>query len=308
MTRGARARYSAFRKTQPRSPRLTKQIVKARGIEFAVFTSPPVADAPPLVCINGGMIYSHTLLWPALSPLAAGRQVVLYDLRGRGLSKASPGARQSRIEFDAGDVGALREALGFSRWDVLGHSWGGGIAMLSAARDPVGVRRLVLVDAVGSTGDWISGLHDSALAALAGRERERVLLESLDPRLLHDDNPQTHAEYSRAIYPAWFVDWELGSAFAPPHETSQTGSSVASRLRREGYDWRDEARRIAATTLLVHGAQDILSPDLARSTAALIPRSRLAILEGAGHMPFWEQPADFFAQVSGFLDGRDLGS
>jgi len=308
MTGGARARYSAFRKTQPRSPRLTKRVVKARGIDFAVYMSPAVDDAPPLVCINGGMIYSHALLWPALSPLAAGRQIILYDLRGRGLSKAAPGPRQSRIEFDAGDVGALREALGFSRWDVLGHSWGGGIALLAAARDPVGVRRLVLVDAVGTTGAWIAGLHDAALAALTGRGREHAILESLDPRLLHDDNPQTHAEYSRAIYPAWFVDVELGSAFAPPHETSQTGSSVAARLRREGYDWRDDARRVAATTLLVHGAQDILSPDLARATAALIPRSRLAILEGAGHMPFWEQPAAFFAQVGGFLEGRDLGS
>lgn len=308
MTGGARARYAAFRKTQPRSPRLTKQVVKARGIEFAVYTTPPVADTLPLVCISGGMIYSHALLWPALSPLATGRQVVLYDLRGHGLSKAAPGPRRSRIEFDAGDVGALREALGIARWDVLGHSWGGGIAVLCAARDPVGVRRLVLVDAVGSTSDWIAGLHDAALTALADRERDRALLAALDPRLLHDDNPQDHAEYSRAIYPAWFVDREMGTAFAPQRETSQTGSSVAARLRRDGYDWRDDARGIAATTLLVHGAQDILTPDLARSTAALIPRSRLAILEGAGHMPFWEQPSEFFASVGGFLDGRDLGS
>lgn len=302
----ARARYAAFRKTQPRAPRLTRHTVKARGIEFAVFTTPAVPDAVPLVCVNGGMIYSHSLLWPALSPLAAGRQLVLFDLRGRGLSQAAPGQRQTRIEFDAGDLGALRDALGFGRWDMLGHSWGGGIAMLAAARDPGGVRRLVLVDAVGSTGDWIAGLHDAALARL--RDREHALLASLDPRLLHDDNPQTHAEYSRAIYPAWFADPELGTAFAPPHETSQSGASAAARLRREGYDWREDARRVAATTFLVHGAQDILSPDLTRVTAALIPRARIAIVEGAGHMPFWEQPAEFFAQVSGFLNGRDLGS
>ena len=281
-------------------------MVTTRGLEFAVYTTPPVADATPLVCVNGGMIYSHSLLWPALAPLATGRQLVLYDLRGRGLSQAAPGQRQSRIEFDAGDLPALREALGLTRWDVLGHSWGGGIAMLAAARDPLGVRRLVLVDAVGSNGGWIDGLHDAALARLDGRHR--VLLESLDPRLLHDDNPQTHSEYSRAIYPAWFADPDLGAAFAPPIEKSQSGASAASLLRREGYDWRDDARRVAATTLLVHGAQDILSPDLARATAALIPRSRLAIIEGAGHMPFWEQPAEFFEHVGGFLEGRDLGS
>jgi proline iminopeptidase len=302
----ARQRYAAFRKTQPRSPRLTKSVVRARGIEFAVFSSPPVDGAVPLVCVNGGMIYSHSLLWPALSPLAAGRQVILYDLRGRGATPAAPGPRQSRIEFDAGDLPALREALGIARWDILGHSWGGGIAMLATARDPIGVRRLVLTDAVGSTGSWIDGLHGAALARLEGRER--AILEALDPRLLHDDNPETHAEYSRAIYPAWFVDKELGIAFEPPRETSQTGASVAARLRLEGYDWRDDIRSIAATTFLVHGAQDIISPDLARATADLIPRNRLSIIEGAGHMPFWEQPAMYFSQVTGFLDGRDLGA
>lgn len=306
MSESARARYTAFRKTQPRTPRLAKQMVKARGLEFAVYVSPPVAGSVPLVCVNGGMIYSHALLWPALSPLAAARQVILYDLRGRGASEAAPGSRQSRVEFDAGDLPALREALGIARWDILGHSWGGGIAMLATARDPIGVRRLVLTDAVGPTSSWIQGLHDSALARLSGREHS--LLASLDPRLLHDDNPDTHAEYSRAIYPAWFVDKELGTGFAPPHETSQTGASVAARLRREGYDWRNELRSIAATTLLVHGAQDIISPDLARQSADLIPRARLSIIEGAGHMPFWEQPAEYFAVVTNFLDGRDLGA
>jgi proline iminopeptidase len=305
MTMSARVRYAAFRRTQPRSPRLRQRTVHARGLEFAVFTTPEVAGAPPLVCVNGGMIYSHTLLWPALSPLAAGRQLILYDLRGRGASSAAPGPRQSRIEFDAGDLPAIREALGIPRWDLLGHSWGGGIAMLAAARDPLGVRRLVLADAVGSTGDWIAGLHGAALERLDGREH--AILEALDPRLLHDDDPELHAEYSRAIYPAWFVDRDLGRAFAPPRETSITGASIAARLRREGYDWRNDIRGIAATTLLVHGAGDLLTPDLARTTAAMIPRAEVIVIPGAGHMPFWEQPAEFFGAVGAFLGARNLG-
>ena len=309
MIADARARYTAFRKTQPRSPRLTRRTVQARGLNFAVFTTPEIPGAPPLVCVNGGMIYSHALLWPALSPLAAQRQLILYDLRGRGASEAAPGQRQSRIEFDAGDLPALREALGIPRWDILGHSWGGGIAMLATARDPLGVRRLVLVDAVGCTSDWVAGLHDAALARLRHTmARELAMLESLDPRTLHDDYPQTHAEYSRALYPAWFADSALATGFEPPRETSQTGASVAARLRREGYDWRNDVRTIAATTLLVHGAQDILSPDLARATAAIIPRVQLAIIEDSGHMPFWEQPTEFFGHVEHFLSARNLGA
>jgi proline iminopeptidase len=305
VTSVARERLTAFRKSQPRTPRLTPRDVRARGLKFAVFMSPAVADRPPLLCVNGGMLYSHALLWPALAPLAAGRQIVLYDQRGRGASQAAPAPRSSRIEYDAGDIPALRDALGVARWDILGHSWGGGIAMLAAERDAIGVRRLVLVDAVGPTSDWVRRLHADAVARLEGAERER--LGVLDPLALLADDAAIHAEYGRALYPAYFADREFSRMFAPPREESATGAAVAARLRREGYDWRAILPRVAAATLVVHGAQDLLPPRLARETASLIPRSTLLLVEGAGHMPFWEQPEPFFRGVRAFLDHPDVG-
>jgi len=249
---------------------------------------------------------SHAILWPALAPLAAGRQLILYDQRGRGASQAPPAIAGSRIEYDAGDVVAIREALGIARWDVFGHSWGGGIAMLAASRDAVGVRRLVLCDAVGPTSSWIASLHTDALARLSGVEREA--LSAIDPLTLHAGDPSVHGEYSRAIYPAYFADHDFAALFRPPVEASATGSTVASRLRREGYDWRASVAAIAARTLIVHGAEDVIPPRLAREIAALVPRSRALIVEGAGHMPFFERPEEFFAAVRGFLDEPDAGS
>ncbi|HET9426409.1 MAG TPA: hypothetical protein VFO55_13650, partial [Gemmatimonadaceae bacterium] len=79
-------RLVAYRRSLPRTPRLDRQIVRARGISFAVFSTHPVPGATPLVAINGGLIFDHAMLWPALAPLAANRQLVLYDLRGRGES------------------------------------------------------------------------------------------------------------------------------------------------------------------------------------------------------------------------------
>ena len=306
MTAGARERLLAFKQTQPRTPRLVKRTVEARGLSFAVYHSPEVAGVPPLVCINGGMLYSHAILWPALAPLAATRQLILYDQRGRGASGVPPALRNSRIEYDAGDAAAIRESLGIARWDMLGHSWGGGISMLAASRDPMGVRRLVLVNAVGATSAWISSLHPGALARLTGVERET--LAALDPRVLHADDPAVHAEYSRAIYPAYFADHDFAALFRPPHEASATGAAVAARLRRDGYDWRESIRAIAARTLLVHGAQDLLVPRLAEETAALIPRASVRIIDRAGHNPFFEQPEEFFSIVREFLDEPDAGS
>lgn len=306
MSPPARERLLAFKKSQPRAPRLARHMVEARGLSFAVFSSPEVAGAPPLLCINGGMLYSHALLWPALAPLAASRQLILYDQRGRGASEVPPAVRNSRIEYDAGDAVAIREALGIARWDVLGHSWGGGIAMLAASRDAIGVRRLVLADAVGPTSLWIQSLHADALARLAGVEREA--LAAIDPRMLHADDPSVHAEYSRAIYPAYFADHDFAALFRPPHEASAAGAAVAATLRREGYDWQFSVRAIASRTLVVHGAQDVIPPRLAHEIVALVPRASALLIEGAGHMPFFERPAEFFAAVREFLDQPDAGS
>ena len=306
MTTPARQRYTEFRKAQPRAPRLARRTVRTRGLEFAVFSSPLVEGLAPLLCVNGGLIYAHSLLWPALSPLSARRQLILYDQRGRGASQAPPAFQSSRIEYDAGDIAALREALGIARWDILGHSWGGGIAMLAAAKDPRGVRRLVLVDAVGPTSEWLPSLHSDALARLRGPERDA--LAAIDPASLLSGHPTLHAEYSRALYPAYFADHDYAAVFSPPREASATGAAVAGRLRREGYDWRSLLDAVTARTLVVHGLQDVLPPSLARETAALILRAELALIDRAGHMPFWEQPAAFFDRVSAFLDDADRGA
>jgi proline iminopeptidase len=296
-----RDRFVAFRRSAPRTPTLTAHRVRARGLEFAVFTSPEVSGAPPLACVNGGMLYDHKLLWPALSPLAEHRQLIFYDQRGRGASQEPPGPRVARIEHDAGDLPALREALGFRQWDVLGHSWGGGIATLGAERDREGVRRLVLVNSVGPTGWWLPTLHESALGRLP--PSERAVLTRLEPSALSAPDPAIHSAYSRAIYPAWFADPELAKLFAPPRSESRTGAAIVARLRKEGYDWTNFVRAVRAGVIVIHGARDLLPPAVARELVALIPNSRLALIQNAGHMPFWETPDEFFMLVNSFLRG-----
>ena len=293
------ADFLAFRRSVPRPPRLERQTVRARGIDFAVFTSPPAGDAPPIVCINGGMVYDHSMLWPALSPLAARRQVILYDQRGRGASSASNDPSTASIEDDGDDVVALRRALGVRRWDVLGHSWGGGIAMLAASVDPAGVRRLVLVDSVGPTSDWILPLRHAVMARLTGAQRDAVA--SIPEEALFTPDPALHSRYARAVYPAWFADQELSSRFTPPAALSETGSVVLARLRREGYDWRPRLRALSSPTFVVHGEEDVLSPAVSLDLSYNLSNARRCVIPSSGHMPFWEAPDRFFSLTESFL-------
>jgi pimeloyl-ACP methyl ester carboxylesterase len=295
----ARDRFIAFRRSLGATPRLSHQTIEARGLRFAVWTTPPVAGVPPLVCINGGLLYDHSLLWPALSPLAAKRQLVFYDQRGRGKTSVPPGPQGARMEHDAGDLPALREALGISKWDLLGHSWGGAIALLGAERDQPGTRAIVLVCPVGATSAWMPAVDQAALQRLT--PAERAILERHPASALGDDDPGVHSSHSRALYPAWFADRSLAELFTPPRATSVTGAAVAARLRREGYDWTLLLSALRIPTLVIQTERDLLPPSAARDLAGTLPQARHVVLPDSGHMPFWEAPERFFALVESFL-------
>jgi len=291
--------FVAFRKTLPRTPPLARQTVRARGIDFAVFTSPPVGSAVPIICVNGGLLYDHSMLWPALSPLAIKRQVILYDQRGRGASSAPSNPAEASIEDDAADIGALRRALGIRRWDLLGHSWGGGISMLAASDDHSSIRRLVLVDPVWPTSAWMPVLRRAVLARLHGAQHDAVA--DIPESALASPDPELHSNYSRAVYPAWFADADMANRFKPPEAMSITGAAVLARLRGDGYDWTATLRAVSAPTLVIHGDQDPLPLADPPLDSYILPEAQVVVVPSSGHMPFWEAPARFFSLIESFL-------
>jgi proline iminopeptidase len=231
--------------------------------------------------------------------LAEHRQLIFYDQRGRGATPAPPGLRAARIEHDALDVPALREALGIDAWDVLGHSWGGGIAALATAADHAAVTSLTMVNAVGPHGAWLNGLHDRGIARLP--EPERSALAAMDAARLVEPDPEFHLAYHRVFYPAWFADLSLARMLTPPHSISLTGAHVTARLRREGYDWTETLRGLAVPTLILHGTEDLIPTAMADATAALLTHATRIDVPDAGHLPFFEAPDATFGALIAHL-------
>jgi pimeloyl-ACP methyl ester carboxylesterase len=130
---------------------------------------------------------------------------------------------------------------------------------------------------------------------------QRATLERYPHEALFVDDPEVHSAYTRALYPAWFADAELAMLFNPPRSESRTGAAVLARLRREGYDWTAELADLSVPTLVIHGEGDLLPPATAETLVTLLPNARLALVPGAGHMPFWEAPETFFPLVEHFL-------
>ncbi len=126
----------------------------------------------PLLAIHGGL--DHTYFRPWLDPLAKNFQLVLPDVRGNGRSQELPEAEYTHEKMIA-DFDALRTALGFREWAVLGHSYGGYLAQLCALKYPDTVSYLVLV----GTSPARRQLGNKEGVQLAGPKMTPAIRESL---------------------------------------------------------------------------------------------------------------------------------
>jgi pimeloyl-ACP methyl ester carboxylesterase len=106
----------------------------------------------PLLLMHGGPGVDHTTLLP-LRALAQTHTLVFYDHRCNGRS-AGPEICTMTWENLVADADALRQALGFEEWAVLGHSFGGMVALEYALRYPDRLTHLILVD-TGADTWWV---------------------------------------------------------------------------------------------------------------------------------------------------------
>ena len=93
-----------------------------------------IGHGEPLLLMHGGPGLDHVSLTP-FRELVDRHTIVLYDHRCNGRSTGAPVTSMTRENLTA-DADALREELGFERWAVLGHSFGGHVALEYALRYP----------------------------------------------------------------------------------------------------------------------------------------------------------------------------
>ena len=101
----------------------------------------------PLVLMHGGPSLDYQTLLP-LEPLADQFTLIFYDHRCNGRS-VGPDVSSMTLENLTADADALRQALGFEQWAVLGQSFGGNVALEYALRYPQSLTRLILMDTGG---------------------------------------------------------------------------------------------------------------------------------------------------------------
>jgi len=231
----------------------------------------------PVVLLHGWGASSQSLA-PLCEAMADAFRVLAVDLPGFGWSQAPPAA-WGTAEY-AGHVELLLQEAGVGRAALVGHSFGGRIAISLAARQPALVSRLVLVASAGIRPQRRAGYY------------VRVAIAKLARRFF--SLPGWGAAGKRIIAT---VSGRLGS-----RDYRAAGPLRPTLVKVVNEDLTALLSVIQAPTLILWGDQDREVPKSAMEIMAdRIPRSRLVVFGEAGHFPFLDAPEKFCGMVKAFL-------
>jgi pimeloyl-ACP methyl ester carboxylesterase len=256
--------------------------VKTNGLEYYYEIS---GTGEPLLLLHGGL-GSTDMFAPIMPALTDHRTVIAVDLHGHG--RTALGARKIDLIAIGKDMGAVLEKTGFTQVDVLGYSFGGGVALQLAAQYPDKVRRLVLVSAGFSDAGFFPDIREqqnAVSAQLAEQMKETPMYKS-------------------------YV------AVAPKPDDFPRLLQAMGDLMRGHYDYSADVKKLTAHTMIVFGDADMYRPEHVVEFYKLLggglrdagwgrenmSKNRLAIIPDQTHYDIFFSPK-LVATVLPFLDG-----
>ena len=258
----------------------------------------PTSTETPLLVISGGPGSDHRYMrvGGSFDILSEHRPVIMFDQRGT--SRSGPVNGPPRLDQWADDVESIRVALGATRVHVLGHSFGGIVAMNYLDR----------------FGDNVSSVIFNNSTASSIADTENILRKVFPDRI--DEWARTRAELPPrfkaseiAVFTSMeFVDLERLDDFLDAISEFTYNIKVNNALREDmaHLNYADVLGSISVPSLVLHGRYDpVITPETAWNLHQMLPGSELVILPATGHLPFAEVPDAYVAVVDRFLRAVD---
>jgi pimeloyl-ACP methyl ester carboxylesterase len=252
-----------------------------------------IGEGRPLVLLHG-LTDSHRNWRCVVSQLSETRRVLVPDLPGCGLS-SRPDASYS-LEWQAQVMAAWLDALGLDQVDVVGHSYGGGVAQYMLLLRPQRVRRLMLV-ATGGLGREVS--MELRLASLPG------VVEAFGQPFMSLGTAHALRAVG-AVLTAEEIDW-IRRANAMPGTARAFARTVADVIdwrgqRRHFLDRAREIDRLPPIALLWGTSDRVIPYSHALEAVRMLRGASLIAFDGCGHFPHQERPDAFAEAVLSFMD------
>ncbi len=264
-----------------------------------------IGEGQPLFIVHGGPVLDHSYFLPHLENLARDYQLIFYDQRATGRSSVEVDSSKMNLEAFVEDIDLLREKLGFDKINLLGHSWGGLLAMAYGTEHSDKLDHLILSNSMApNVQDWQresaavarqqtpedekerQGILDS-LRTYPGQRLElieKLLMTSFKPQMFDRSNLQKLKLYIPEDY-----DQRRGAYrwLGPDMNTFNYDLGLAN---------------ISCPTLIIYGETEPAITVYSDKMLELIPNAQLSVIEEAGHFPFIEEPKAFRKIVTRFLD------
>lgn len=268
----------------------------------------------PLLVLHGGPGCGYDYLEP-LEALAADRPVVFYDQLGSGRSDRpvdDPG--RWVIDRFVREIDRVRAALGLDRVHLLGHSWGGWLAIEYLTTRPggaaaAGVERTVLASTSASLPAFEA--ETRRLRTLLPAEVQAALDEGDATGDVTTDAYQRAAERFYAEHVCRLPEWPepmlrtiANLENNQSYEVMQGPNELVITGNLRTWDRSADLAAIDVPTLVTCGRHDEMGPPCAGPLAAGIPGAELAVFEHSAHTAHLEEPEAYQAAVAAFLGRR----
>jgi proline iminopeptidase len=252
-----------------------------------------VGEGLPCLVTHGGLGFDHTYLHPWLDPLGDTLHLIYYDHRGNGRS-GRPANDTMTHENLAADADALASHLGHDKVAVIGHSYGGFIALEMALRHPDRLSHLILLDTAPAM-NYSEEIMANAVRMGATAE----MLAALNENWSSNDEMR---ERFPVIWPLYFKNFDPQVASRVIEDTIISLAGRAREGEMENHNVIARLSEIQIPTLILVGREDfICPPSQAHIMHAGIPDSELVIFENSGHLPWVEEPDLFFNTVRDWI-------
>ncbi len=281
-----------------------RTVVQVDGYDVVTYSFGTGDDV--LLCLNGGPGLPCDYLREAHSCLVdEGFRVVTFDQLGTGASSRPADESLWTIERYVFEVETVRAELGLGRVHLLGHSWGGWLAIEYALHHHDALNSLILESTVADIPHLTTELE---------RLRSALGSESVTMMQRHEaQGSYDHPEYMAAVtllnyrhvcrlaeWPApvkrSLDDWNMGpyTAIQGPNEFLYIGNLK---------DWNrlPYLHRISVPVLIACGEHDELTPACSMKMHLAIPQSEIHVIPNASHMSFYENPGAYYPMLLNFL-------
>ena len=269
-----------------------------------------IGQGQSIVVVHGGPDFDHTYLLPEMDRFSDSFRLIYYDQRGRGRSASNVQPEDVTMLSDVEDLDRLREYFQLESMAVLGHSWGGLLALEYAIHHPERVSHLILMSTAPASHDDYILLRKDRMEKAAD-DIEKLKARSTDAQYQEGD-PDTVAAYYRIHFRTTLRHPEHLEKVITSLRSSFTKGGVLKareieeRLMHETwlsdeYDLIPKLRQLDIPTLVIHGEHDIVPVRCATRIADAIPKANLALLGDCGHFSFLECPDQVRKVISDFF-------